>query len=1282
MAKKLIKQAQESFEAKDYIRAKQFAKKAVTEEKQASGHLIIIKAHLLKSTVASASSASSPQDTDDLLELLEALITDIKSITKPALNQFIKDCSELASASSEKTTLEYYIARIECLASSEKDKNQKQIKMFNKFKEYLNTFPGQKAFLHYLQNLELNDSVLTETRFYSILHNVIYYPTTPKFCSLSEILILLFALKYLEKRNWDKLQSITKDEISSKFIEKFNQLVGSLGETLDQKRLDVTIILASLCYFNEAQQGAFFEHCSIEQIKSSFSLESDTHIYLELFYYLNYAKKDYEALLVAKDLQGLATLDQKTKKKIKNLSKTILENADEELKEKFSEYFIEPIPLSNAEPVRLVNPETEVAGERDTISNQFEVYKNKLELAKQGSIEMVQELVSDNHYLAISMCYQLAVNLEERTDLSPQERSEIENVLYQQDKRKDRKDALLRRAISACETALKKDEENTYFYIAMLRYEGIVFQKNNFIARDLLTLAIENKQIGAHFLYAKMIYQTEGGPFNFKEAREHFELAMKEPLSTENYGFTNFALGNIYSVLALVHPEHSQHFWEQAINCYVTITKQGKNGEQYLNALLSIYILAVYDNCEIARERLKEILQDKEIRACLEEQKNILLDEIIGSEEVEDELLSFDELAQNPAKNLSVIDLLERIKSDFKQEDIHNLQQYYANQSNGFLKLLTTICYCSKRYPVDSTYLKNLHSILHKLNNIPGIKLYPELTQETLNDYYEQLKNKETEANTYFDDCLSEISDEGDELKRQGTDGKQTTDCRIQQSAINKLEKKALDEIGRLQKILSVLPEKEEKAIMMRVKSTFVGCLEECSVKRLSSQQRIKLQQEINVLNKAKAEGNLSKALIEIDDHYVVALTRGHHMSTEQWNQDKRQYMRRAIVQHDHPWVDQTNKVPLYASAVYEQAGVTDFTDISPLTLLRLSRACLFLKVKLEKLKELPLDQASLEAMGFDKETVNDLLPRASTKTRAQQVQQLYTNRYTLFHNFTKALKTNPQPELPIPTQRNIFCSFGRLTSDHSSRYSNGTKYYDEKQKEERLRPNWGADLTPHRHITGYVILALFPLEDFASRNVHDVVTLANEQAIHVKEAILREQEVSFLLEVGAGRVKYIDLSKYPSFNRGHSSIHRVKYSLSPKLYKAFKDLFASSKPHEPKRRLATLLLGAYLSAAQNLFLREKAQQHAKEKILLFLDRYGMFCLNPASSLSPHPNGYEHDLINRRYASARKRGRFSEAEEMPEEDIEEEQALPIEGESDSEEEALPTQGHSAKMSRY
>jgi TPR repeat protein len=801
------------------------------------------------------------------------------------------------------------------------------------------------------------------------------------------------------------------------------------------------------------------------------------------------------------------------------------------------------------------------------------------------------------------------------------------------------------------EEELKKDDgkrrQDIFRVIANLRYHGTLFEKNLVLARELYKKAVADGDTLAYYPYANMCLNGEGGPVDIATVKSIIEKLPNETASADEL----YLKSEVYYLSYLQALDTKSNDPEIELErCIATLLAACIKGNK--NALLSLFILHHYDKEIKATLALAELYQHTYEQLPLlqgSEFPNFPQDKNQYYLEFYDQLYSTtndpillnniealpayrqEKARINAAKNDVAAKFhqaksqlendhnplpLRKIKEpEFRPEIIELLTNYYKQIENGALKLLTTLCYEIQRHQWNDENCKNdpEYQIMYRvLCHVD--ERFEHYDIEGLKDY---LKTQEQKQKTYFDEYASDESDPETEDVYQGQDKHVTADYTAAKELTKDIESAALKKLQALAKAKSIDDEQYKKEVDA-IKNLFNEAIK-MSMGTVSREAQV--EEDLRTINHFSALGKLQEGLRIVSTKFLVAQTRGIHFKTTLWNQPQRREYRRLIKDKDHP----LHNTPIYSAAVYDRAGVKDFTDLSPITQLRLEKIARHIALSLSSFAEKEAytssDDAKLPSNIF----------KYNFKSRREQTQHLYSNEYDLFHEFLAHENQRPNPM--FFSRQNPIVSTADIQSSHSGRYAYGNKPYAG-HEHERLRPKYtreGRALRPH---AGVMFLTLHPLDDFTGNNHNHVVSMNMRVDVVIDKLIIHERECAFYSFIKNGRLTFLHRAKYPSFHHpNYLQTFLYNYGLTPALYAEFKNLLSATAPHENKRRLTILLLGEYLSAYQTLFLLRFAHIKANKQnqILLYRDKYGNFSLKPTYDITPSPNGDDDSLRLRRY---------------------------------------------------
>jgi hypothetical protein len=483
---------------------------------------------------------------------------------------------------------------------------------------------------------------------------------------------------------------------------------------------------------------------------------------------------------------------------------------------------------------------------------------------------------------------------------------------------------------------------------------------------------------------------------------------------------------------------------------------------------------------------------------------------------------------------------------------------------------------------------------------------------------YDLLKAQEAEANKYFDEDTSDDSDQED------------------YSAYEKIERhycksfdpklvKAISAIsGEAEKLLLKLAETQQ-AFDFLDKSPFVKSVIGFHPKANSVSKQIKKDAKTFCHGaQAKKSGgavDLGVKLSEVGERsqaYYVSLVRGIHHDIK-WSPTQRRDYRKRVR-------GKTLPPRIYSGACYKHAGVK-YDEFSDLAMRRLALSEKYVHYRLRKLSDPPYKKADLPQVshGFSKKEIKAMYDEMLTtkfKTKHQQVQQLYSKYYALFHKFI-AWESGRRGAV-FPNGGSPFVSAAGCGTIAPYEYAIGNKYY-EGTEYSRLRPRYNEVGKPVRPYSGTVTLSLLKLEVFLQPHNH-VPSMNRDAEIQVGQLIFPERETSFVASM-PGEVVFSYNAKFPDFSQVWSEAVYIKYGMSEPLYEQFKTSLLSFKPHTDEQRMVINLLGRYLSAFHALLLQQEAVDWVRKQedgFLFFRTPEGGFSEEPSDNvdIDPSPNGY------------------------------------------------------------
>lgn len=831
-----------------------------------------------------------------------------------------------------------------------------------------------------------------------------------------------------------------------------------------------------------------------------------------------------------------------------------------------------------------------------------------------------------------------------------------------------------------------KNRSDIHYEVAKLRYTGKVFQQNWHLARLLFEKAANQGNAEAFYYCAKMYFYGEGGEAKLQKAKDYISRSEYNP---ENNIEKNYLKAEIHYIdyLYAIDAKDEQKK-TQALQICLNIYYENIL-QDHRASLLSLFAIYKYDKELSAAESLAKIyveffaklplLQTVKFselgeypndygtllyKYLLENCKDINIGDTHIIQQVENYRAR---LADQDEKNKDQLsDLIEKYKQAEASNDVLDLQllaqqlkplaesgyqeaifyfakyqlskndplpmrklagtgyhqpardllfDYYKNTPDGVFKILTTLCYEANRH-VDTKVNKVryypqcclLIEVLEKLNSI-----YEKYEKE---DFVRDLVVEESKQNTYFDEYVSDDSDGETEKTYQASNKQHTADQPRTKTLINKIAPEAETKLKELLKA-KIIDDDKYKQQVDKIKALFLNSIDVS----IDAAYDARVAEDLATVNHYSAQGQLSEGLRLVSTKFVLIQKRGLHFKINGWNQQQRRkywgYIKDAI----HPLHDKAT----FSFAVYKRAGIDDFTDISELAYLRLEKVARYMHQRMMNLHTKP---PYIE----DDIVLPESYKQYQFNSRNDQMQQLYSNEYDLFHTFLKSEIKNS--DSIFLNDMNPLVSTADIQSSHSERYAYGIKPYAG-HEHERLRPRYdgktGRAIRPH---SGAVLLTMHPLSDYARNDHNHIVSMCMLNKIIIDQRIIPERECSFYSFVEQGRLFFIHKAKYPSFNHAkRPKFFLHDYGINDELYRLFKEIITNTNPHDNKQRLAILLLGEYLAMYHTLYLLRYSHEKAKEKnyVPLYRDKYGNFSLKPTSDISPTPAGDDERYRLRRY---------------------------------------------------
>lgn len=844
---------------------------------------------------------------------------------------------------------------------------------------------------------------------------------------------------------------------------------------------------------------------------------------------------------------------------------------------------------------------------------------------------------------------------------------------------------LLVQAKNAYDIALRENKiSGIVTRIAELRYQGSIFEKNDFIARDLYEKAFLAGDLKAAYPLAKMYFYGEGGAVNIEGAYKTLSALTSSQSEQESYLFSE-----IYYTAYLDAIDHKRDYVNILTQCINSLLYGALKGHK--RSLLSLFILHYYDKEIAATSALASLyLNSFGMLPLLSQisfpdfpenkgdyvfefintlvkrtgsnpfaEINILYNNYMSKKESHKNKLNLtlqsakeqfealfkltDQVSINAIKELSI----QLYSSDLTEyPDIQFLLAHYELKINANaipMRKLNISKYRDKAIELLYNFYKEhgndgkyqlitvlcYESARHKLEDAECsiikdilIKLDPLFTHYTLADFQKYLTQGESQNKRYYDEIVSDDSDSETENVYQAQSKHMTADFPRTNDLVKKIEPQTIALLDKLME-LNIDTEEKYKKHVDTIKELFLTAQ---SLNNAVTTHDENIDKDLQTVNYYAARGQLGEALKLISTKFCLAQTRGIHFKTTLWNQPLRREFRKLARSKDHPFTN----LPIYSAAVYDRSGVKNYNDRSEIIELRLSKVAHYIYILMAQLNYLSPHEKS------DNAKLPDSAFEYKFTSRNYQIQQIYSNFYDLFHDYIAWEKKSGQDNVFVSIH-NSFLSCADIQSSHSWRYAYGNKPYAG-HEHERLRPRYQPDGRPLHPYSGATYLTLHPLTDYAKSDHNHVVSLNTHGDVVIDERIVHERENSFFSYIAADRLKLIHIAKFPSFHHPKhlpSDLH--KYGLTATLYNKWKKIFAESAPHDFKQRLAILLLGEYLCAYQTLYMTRYAQDRAKKdsQVLLFRDRYGNFSLKPTYDISATPHGDEDsNRLRRNYTAS------------------------------------------------
>ncbi len=820
-----------------------------------------------------------------------------------------------------------------------------------------------------------------------------------------------------------------------------------------------------------------------------------------------------------------------------------------------------------------------------------------------------------------------------------------------------------------------------YKIVGDLRYQGKIFVKNLHYARQLYAKGVVHKDKDAFYPYAKMCFEGLGGPVDIAEAKRVLALYLAN-LPTESL----FLRAQICYLDYLEKKDHHKEYLTDLRSCMTDLLAGIHLNHQ--ESLLLLFVIHQFDEEMLATEALANLYHTKFDSLTLLKQVEFLgfpsdkhhyalefyklkhsktidleeLPEIPGlnnylnmqkeNKDKQFELLNilipkydryiadYKATQNRPKELIGIIQELTKLKDDgneeasfyiakyellintkplaltqkplikFWEETRQLLLTYYqAKGEQGKLNLISTLCYEAQRHPWDFPQCRLIREIL--------VIMDERFKNFELKHFEKYLSDAEHDKGGYFEEYKSDDSDSDNEIAYQSATKHNTADYNRSHELAKKLTPSTLKKLDELLKQKTNDEEKYTKQVE-EIKSLYSPTISQGHT-ATSTEQTI--EEDVQTINHFSANGKLNTALEVVSAPFYCAQLRGLHFKRTLWNKSMRQTFRQLAKQKEHPLLS----LPVYSAAVYHRAGIKDYLDNSSTSSLRLKLIAHYIHKQLMKLKDLPPykpeDGTPLPKSAFE----------YNFDSRLEQLQQVYSNEYDLFHAFIEW--DSKQPEPLFLTKSNPLVSTADILSSHAARYAYGNKPYSG-HEDERLRPEYDKDGRALRPYSGVIMLTLHPLADYANGDSNHIVSMNMKGDIMIDRRIIHERECSFFSFIKENRLHFIHVAKFPSFH--HENYLRIflhSYGLSKELYVKFKQLILETKPHSFNRRLAVLLLGEHICAFQTLYLMRLALERTSKEgwVLVFRDKYGNFSLKPTYDISAIPNGDDDRNRQRRF---------------------------------------------------
>lgn len=368
------------------------------------------------------------------------------------------------------------------------------------------------------------------------------------------------------------------------------------------------------------------------------------------------------------------------------------------------------------------------------------------------------------------------------------------------------------------------------------------------------------------------------------------------------------------------------------------------------------------------------------------------------------------------------------------------------------------------------------------------------------------------------------------------------------------------------------------------------------------------LYHDLSLLNNLYQANQLNASTIkQIETKFYIALYRGIHYDTANWNQSTRRQHR----QRDE------RRYPLFSQATYAHAKVPitqAYDTLKKAQQQQLKCSAALISHQLHCLKYSgPVHTTSLAEEKEPKPFSNAYL----------MLQDLYTRKYDAHKARSLAVYQKKQQHTPITTVDDAMLLFAvgpenynLSTGDtpyHPLRYALGLKSYG-KGKSMRLRPRWRKTGRAERPYSGKVYTFLISPLSYQALDPRHLVSLTHQRALNIDYHILNERETTISGMIPEESLLDVFTAKYPSFVQpAHKAFYLHRYGMDEKMYQQFRKKILGSEPHTRERKRIKFILGEHLCAYHEACMIEDARLAARQRNgwLVYHDRIKGFSLVP-----------------------------------------------------------------------